>query len=71
MDCCKHLSWKGDPQKRRSSKALSYSLVRNEAPFGCRRSIEAWGPDGVPAAPELCHKKRACFEKSPTDRHKV
>ena len=71
MKFCKHLSWKGDPQKRLSPMATTAALVRNEAPYGCRRSIEAWGPDGIPAAPELCHGKRKCFEPSTIKGKKV
>lgn len=65
MQLCRFLRWKGIHAQDWSSPAeLLAVLRRNDVPFSCLHTCQAWGPDDGPAAPERCDASRPCFEAS-------
>ena len=66
MKLCAHLRWKSFYGASFANVEEAVALARrNEVPFQCNRSCRPWGPDDLPAVPELCDDARPCFEPSP------
>lgn len=65
IELCEHLRWKGlAGQDAVDEEELLVLYLRNDSPYSCLRTCEAWGPDDGVAAPERCGSGRACFEAS-------
>lgn len=65
MTLCRWLRWKTLYGRETLTEAeLSELVARNDVPYSCLKTCEAWGPDGDVAAPEACGGDRACFERS-------
>ena len=47
----------------RVTRELEASLQREQVPFSCLRTCQAWGPDDDIVAPERCSADRPCFER--------
>ncbi len=65
---CHFLRWKGFygtsfPDR----EALEAGLSRNEVPYRCLQTCQAWGPDDVGVTPEHCQPGRSCFSLSDRD----
>lgn len=64
---CHSLRWKGFYGKPFQDQAsLEAALSRNEVPYRCLQTCQAWGPDDAGVTPEQCQPGRGCF--SPSDR---
>ena len=66
MHLCRFLRWKtGYGDLYSTEDELLQILGRNEVPFACLKTQQAWGPDDAAALPEQCAPGRRCFEPSP------
>lgn len=64
MTLCKWLRWKGWYAEWDVAE-LAAMFAANEVPYTCLRTVQAWGPDDGPCAPERCGPHRPCFQPSP------
>jgi hypothetical protein len=66
MELCRSLRWKGWYAVEGFTEAtLVEAIVNNEVPYQCLKTCAEWGPDDVPALPEMCGSGRVCFAPSP------
>ena len=66
MYLCRFLRWKtGYGELFGTEAELVEILARNEVPFRCLQTQNAWGPDDAAARPEQCAPGRRCYERSP------
>jgi hypothetical protein len=63
IQLCRFLRWKG-VHDIRNEEDLKLAFMKNEVPYSCLRTCQAWGPDESIAAPEDCNATRSCFERS-------
>ncbi len=61
MEICKNLRWKSASRDSDEIAVIMTVFMRNQVPYSCLRTCQAWGPDGDAAAPELCDRERGCF----------
>ncbi len=64
FDLCKHLRWKSHARDSGSPAAILESLRRQQVPFSCLYTCQAWGPDDDIVSPGSCSSARDCFEQS-------
>lgn len=62
LELCRHLRWKSLSRDLDDPDEIVAAFARNQVPYGCLRTCQAWGPDEDLAAPELCGSDRGCFE---------
>ena len=65
MELCRHLRWKSSARDSQDPLEVLGAFARNQVPYSCLRTCQAWGPDDGLAAPECCNGSRACFEPAP------
>ena len=66
MELCAFLRWKSFyGTEHLAEDELAGLLARNEVPYSCLRTTQAFGPDDDLVAPERCDSDRACYERSP------
>ncbi len=63
---CAHLRWKRHETERLDQLALAEAFMANQVPYSCLRTCRQWGPDDLPASPELCQRSRPCFAPDPS-----
>jgi hypothetical protein len=63
IDLCRHLRWKTFSRDHDDPRAILASLQRNQVPFSCLRTCQAWGPDEDVVSPGACCAGRECFER--------
>lgn len=62
---CHFLRWKGFYGRSFPSRAaLADALSRNDVPYRCLHTCQAWGPDDQAVTPAGCQPGRGCFEAS-------
>jgi hypothetical protein len=64
LELCRHLRWKSLSRDLDDPEEIAFAFARNQVPYSCLRTCQAWGPDEDLAAPELCGTDRECFEAS-------
>lgn len=65
MELCRHLRWKTFSRDDGDPDVIQASLLRGQVPYSCLRTCQSWGPDEQVVAPELCRRRRGCYEVDP------
>ena len=63
MKLCRFLRWKGHHPEITEDE-IRLAFMRNNVPFSCLQTCQAFGPDGDVAAPEACEPNRSCYRAS-------
>jgi hypothetical protein len=63
---CKKLRWKSYTLDRDDASAAAELFVRGGQVFTCLTTVNAYGEDDGPVAPECCHDGRGCYVEHPT-----
>jgi hypothetical protein len=66
MELCRYLRWKSAARDADDPRWIQESLLRNQVPFSCLQTCQAWGPDDDLVAPDLCRRERPCFSPDPS-----
>ncbi|MCA9716011.1 MAG: hypothetical protein KC468_15135 [Myxococcales bacterium] len=61
LEICRNLRWKSASRDSDEAAVIMAVFARNQVPYSCLRTCQAWGPDGDAATPELCDRDRDCY----------